>query len=354
MQQHDCLVVKPNYLCDSGEPFREYQSPDYCCTFFGARLYWMERKSYLEELEGIPFDSEALDRTKTPQDIRNFDLEILSDKVLVYLQKLNASSEVSIQLNKPLLWYIRSAETLYKQAAIYRREGDLEKAYILFMKYSILVLREMPKHGQYKLSDHASLISTLKALCVGALDYLEKLKRELRDQYSKKYREFSDARASAVPDVQKQVDDGTASNNKASWILRQKDIERFNNEQSQAKEGHTKVSMAPISPVPRQTDILPVFTPESINRKLREVSDRFSIQTQPELVAPTFPSVTNSCILWMIYILGFSENGKVLREVRIPYSIVEDFLRVAQSNTNRNLETCGIVAGHLVPKVVYF
>ena len=315
----------------------------------------MEIKSYLEELEGIPFDSAALDRVEASQDTNNSNLDTHTDKMLDYLQKLNASSEVSIQLNKPLLWYIRSAETLYKQAAIYKREGDLEKAYILFMKYSILVLREMPKHGQYKLADYASLISTLKALCVGALDYLEKLKSELREQYSKKCQEFSDAKASADMNVQKRIDDSAASRSKESWILRQKDIERFNNEHQSAKGKHANAGDTLVKFIPQQLDIEPAFTPESINRKLKEASDRFSIQTQPELAAPEFPSVTNSCTTYMnVKYLGFSENGNVLREVRIPHSIIEDFFRIAQSNTNRNLETCGIVAGNLVSNVTCF
>jgi STAM-binding protein len=51
--------------------------------------------------------------------------------------------------------------------------------------------------------------------------------------------------------------------------------------------------------------------------------------------------------------LGFSESGEVLREVRVPRSIVEDFLAIAQSNTDRNLETCGIVAGNLVSSIIH-
>lgn len=259
----------------------------------------MEKKSYLEELEGIPFDSTALDRTENSRDTYNSNLEAVPDKVLDYLQKLNTSSEVSIQLNKPLLWYIRSAETLYKQAAIYKREGDLEKAYILFMKYSILVLREMPKHGQYRLADYSSLISTLKALCVGALDYLEKLKSELREQYSKKCQEFSNAKASADVNEQKPMNDIAASRSKESWMLRQKDVERFNNGKAKTKEKHEDAGVTLVNFVPQQPDIVPAFTPESINRKLKEASDRFAIQTPPELVAPVFPSVTNSCTIYM-------------------------------------------------------
>lgn len=257
----------------------------------------MEKKSYFDELEGIPFDSDALNHTAMEREsVPHPESEVLSDQVVIYLQKLNASSEVSIQLNKPLLWYIRSAETLYKQAAIYRREGDLEKAYILFMKYSILVLREMPKHGQYKSGDHASLISALKALCVGALDYLEKLKGELRDRYSKKCRDAVGAEVNVETTTRKQVDDDPLSRNKASWILRQKDVEKFNNERVQAKGRDVNAALASHHLVQRP-ESEPVFTAEAINQKLKEASERFLVQPRPELAAPALPSVTKSCTL---------------------------------------------------------
>jgi ubiquitin carboxyl-terminal hydrolase-like protein len=261
----------------------------------------MEKKSYLEELEGIPFDSDALNHpTMEEKGMLHSESEMLSDQVVTYLQRLNAVSEVSIQLNKPLLWYIRSAETLYKQAAIYRREGDLEKAYILFMKYSILVLREMPKHGQYKSADHVSLISALKVLCVGALDYLEKLKGELRDRYSRKCREAVSTEGNVATIARKQGDDDL-SRNRASWILRQKDVERFNNERVQTRERRVDANAALANHhVPQGPESEPAFTAEAINQKLKEASERFLIQPRPELAAPALPSVTKSCTLCVL------------------------------------------------------
>ncbi len=53
-----------------------------------------------------------------------------------YLDALHEMAEVTIDTNKPIRLYIRSAETVYRQACVYRSEKDLEKSFILFLKYS--------------------------------------------------------------------------------------------------------------------------------------------------------------------------------------------------------------------------
>lgn len=57
-------------------------------------------------------------------------------RMAAYLERLHELAEVSIDLGKPLRLYIRSAETVYRQACIYKNEDDLEKSFILFLKYS--------------------------------------------------------------------------------------------------------------------------------------------------------------------------------------------------------------------------
>lgn len=53
-----------------------------------------------------------------------------------YLETLHKLAEVPFDVSKPIKLYIRSAETVFKQACIYHNEGDLEKAFILYLKYS--------------------------------------------------------------------------------------------------------------------------------------------------------------------------------------------------------------------------
>lgn len=61
---------------------------------------------------------------------------VVVDGVARYLDALHEMAEVSVDVSKPIRLYVRSAESVFKQACIYRSENDLEKAFILFLKYS--------------------------------------------------------------------------------------------------------------------------------------------------------------------------------------------------------------------------
>ena len=50
----------------------------------------------------------------------------------------------------------------------------------------------------------------------------------------------------------------------------------------------------------------------------------------------------------MVLTAAYLENGQDLRSVFIPSSLRERFLKIAEPNTERNLETCGILCGVLV------
>ena len=53
-----------------------------------------------------------------------------------YLNALHEMAEVSVDPVKPLRFYIRTADSIFKQACVYKMENDLEKAFILFLKFS--------------------------------------------------------------------------------------------------------------------------------------------------------------------------------------------------------------------------
>jgi STAM-binding protein len=45
---------------------------------------------------------------------------------------------------------------------------------------------------------------------------------------------------------------------------------------------------------------------------------------------------------------GTTENKYDLRDVIVPAAIVSEFLKIALPNTNKNIETCGILCGQVV------
>lgn len=81
-----------------------------------------------------------------------------------YMERLNRDGDILIDTTKPLRLYLRSAELLYKQGAVYLHEDNLEKAYTLFLKFSNLVLSEVPKHPDVRADEHQASCRCLKAV----------------------------------------------------------------------------------------------------------------------------------------------------------------------------------------------
>lgn len=57
-------------------------------------------------------------------------------KLEAYLDNLHQMAEVPLDSSKPIRLYARSADSVFKQACIYRNEQDLEKSFVLFLKFS--------------------------------------------------------------------------------------------------------------------------------------------------------------------------------------------------------------------------
>ncbi|KAI9468077.1 MAG: hypothetical protein EXX96DRAFT_113151 [Benjaminiella poitrasii] len=64
--------------------------------------------------------------------------------------ELSRQASVIVEPTIPIRLYFRSADLLIKQARVYKLEHDLEHAYVLYMKYTMLGLNELPKHPSYK------------------------------------------------------------------------------------------------------------------------------------------------------------------------------------------------------------
>lgn len=100
-----------------------------------------------------------------------------------YFRNLDACSQIDFDVTKPLRWYLRSAELVFKQAMIYKTEKNIEKAYILLLKFSKLVIKKIPNHPEYNSDLLQKSISNLKISCLYALKDLEEIKGLLKDRF---------------------------------------------------------------------------------------------------------------------------------------------------------------------------
>ncbi|KAI1324208.1 hypothetical protein F5Y16DRAFT_381564 [Xylariaceae sp. FL0255] len=87
--------------------------------------------------------------------------------------------------NIPFKAWLRTAQTLQQEANIYFNEGNLGQAYLLFLRYSTLILDHLKTHPEYAHSKEAKQALRSKALTIDiVLRNLEKIKPALEAEYN--------------------------------------------------------------------------------------------------------------------------------------------------------------------------
>ncbi|CDS10782.1 hypothetical protein LRAMOSA11268 [Lichtheimia ramosa] len=282
--------------------------------------------------------------------------------------------------------YFRSAELLLRQARVYRNEGDLENAYVLYLKYTNLGINELPKHPAYKLPDSKKPLKIIKLNCLEALDALETMKprldaayREHNDRLQKKqeeeeskHRTYSSSKVQVEEErphssnkIQEEDTDKTLLEEKEEdWSVQKAlsgvaGIGYYNEQQQRPKP-------AELPPIPAAYPSHDVFRNQSDSRISYESSiSPPSAATPPPLppkpaMPPPLPDRTSSVSPSAPVLppkikleeqkaveLATTESGEPLRTLYVPTGIQEQFLRIARINTDKNIETCGILCGSL-------
>jgi len=80
--------------------------------------------------------------------------------------------------------YFHSGLSMLQQARIYRLEGDLEQAYMLYMKFCTLMIERLPKHRGYK--DATAERAKMKQHVEKILGEMEAVKKVLESLYQQK------------------------------------------------------------------------------------------------------------------------------------------------------------------------
>ncbi|PVU86426.1 hypothetical protein BB560_006720, partial [Smittium megazygosporum] len=111
------------------------------------------------------------------------------------LQKVHSVAELSqiayVKVNPtlPIKLYINSVENLLHKADTLLEEGNLQEAYLYYLRYTSIVLNELPKHPSYNDPEISAKRRLLTLNCKASLDHLEKLQPVLVNQHNeyKKY-----------------------------------------------------------------------------------------------------------------------------------------------------------------------
>ncbi|ESZ91264.1 hypothetical protein SBOR_8357 [Sclerotinia borealis F-4128] len=83
-----------------------------------------------------------------------------------------------------LKYWLRTADTLLREAHIYQAEGNDQQAYLLFMRYAALVAEKLPGHPSAKDLETKSGLRAVQKILPVVLDELEGLKPKINTRYN--------------------------------------------------------------------------------------------------------------------------------------------------------------------------
>ncbi|XP_015606671.1 STAM-binding protein-like A [Cephus cinctus] len=248
-------------------------------------------------------------------------------------QRLKALSDygtaIDIDVNIPPRRYYRSGVEMLRMANVYMKEGSFENAFTLYMKFLTIFLEKIRTHPHFNtvpLKDRAMIQQALRDVMPKA----ESLKKHLLEQYKAEatiYLEHCKAKQKLAEEREKLEEEcrlkeeENRKNKLAAWAI--------------GKDGKGTLS---IPVVPNTTDDklkpqIAIPAPQIPSQKDNTAKTSRDKDT-PVVDRSTKPSL-------------FHGDKLALRDVILPNMLMQEFLKLALSNTIKNKETCGILAGRL-------
>lgn len=89
----------------------------------------------------------------------------------------------------PVRYWLRTADTIQKEAAIYEREGNDQQAYLLLFRHAMLVLEKLQKHPEAKDPANKQALQEASKIVKRNLPKLEELKPRINKRHEK-YKAF--------------------------------------------------------------------------------------------------------------------------------------------------------------------
>ncbi|XP_065371279.1 STAM-binding protein-like [Calliphora vicina] len=234
--------------------------------------------------------------------------------------------------------YYRSGTEMLRMAQVYLAEGEHENAFILYMKYLTLFVEKIRSHP-----DYPSIKSEMKFINKRIKDEVmptsEKLRVKLLDRYQREYEQFlANKEAERVREMERdrRIREAAANNSTktASLIPANLHVQMDPNVQPMAPDISLLDQVVYPNDFPTGGHKSNLLLPTD---SLDKEDKRSNLPSKPSFDRTQKPQYDRSNSLL---------EGS-LRPVVIPQNTMDVFLQLAQTNTIKNIETCGILAGHL-------
>ncbi|KAJ7987743.1 hypothetical protein DPEC_G00329660 [Dallia pectoralis] len=267
-----------------------------------------------------------------------------TDESLTAVERVRALSKMgcSVEINEEITphRYFRSGVEMERMAAVYLEEGSLENAFVLYNKFITLFVEKLPGHREYQQCNVPEKQVIMKKLQDVAFPRKDQLRKLLHEKYNKEHAEYL-KRQSQAP-----LTDGCGQLQRMSLVdqekqrvaqLRQMQIEseqfRYFEDQLRRQElASHKDQVA--AKVHEQTDGSCLSHPSRNHVRLDSARTNSLSSSASSKPAAKLAGIHN-------------QRVEGLRRVVIPRDLTYKFLLLADGNTTRGIETCGVLCGKL-------
>ncbi|NWV25104.1 STABP protein, partial [Origma solitaria] len=278
---------------------------------------------------------------------------------------IQVGSSVEVSEDIPPRRYFRSGVEILRMATVYCEEGNIEHAFILYNKYITLFIEKLPQHRDYKTAVIPEKRETVKKLKEVAFPRAEELKEELLKRYAKDYakykeQEVSERRLEARAPQETLSLKGFAGGQTRVALMKQ--------QQAEQEQFHAFEEMIRRQELEKERLRIvqefgkPEPSPESLDGPLVPGVEKPPTDLIPRVpVSPVHPASPSAGTVpskppvvdrsLKPSALGSTENNAgvdALRQVIVPRELCQKFLQLADANTVRGVETCGILCGKLM------
>lgn len=289
---------------------------------------------------------------------------------------------VELDQDIPPRLYLRSGLDMERMASIYHQQGHLENAYVLYNKFITLFVEKLPLHREYhqcSVSPEKQII--MKKLQDEAFPRRDELKKRLEEKYQ---REFTDyirntplQNQSAVEGCGQQLqrvslldseshnrayllEGGTKSraflleggtqnqalllDDQTRWLEEKRRVEELRKRQIESEQFRYFEDQL------HRQELANQRAEPQVALKVSDVTDSSCVSQQPirANVQPQGAGPNRTRATPVQSSAAFhSQRVEGLRRVVVPNDLTLRFLRLAESNTGRGLETCGVLCGRL-------
>ncbi|XP_020656943.3 AMSH-like protease isoform X5 [Pogona vitticeps] len=246
--------------------------------------------------------------------------------------------------------YFRSGVEMERMASVYLEEGNLENAFVLYNKFITLFVEKLPSHRDYQQCAVPEKQDILKKLKEIAFPRTDELKKDLLKRYNGEYQEYMQGKNKCKAELLKKLEQQKLieAEKKRVAQIRQQQLEteqfQFFEDQLKKQEIARDQKIKDSSVTSEQTDggMLSSCISAHVNNSFPTTianKSGASAGQSPPISRALKPAATLSAVQ--------SDAAEGLRCVVLPRGLCPKFLLLAEANTVRGIETCGILCGKL-------